>query len=98
MDELSEQLKRALLPHRSLIVAFTSGSMSADQFETQFLAQYKADPTPWPPELFEILDGLFFDVDEYVGDPDLRARGGGLDAPELRARAEATLRRLARYS
>lgn len=98
MSESSEAIMGALARYRSLITEFVTGAMTADAFETRFLAQYKDDPTKWPREIFEILDGLFFDVDDYAGDPDLRARAGGLDAADLRARAEETLRKLDRYS
>ncbi|MEP7021730.1 MAG: colicin immunity domain-containing protein [Pseudonocardiales bacterium] len=91
-------MRNALRPHRELIADFVSGAVTADQFETRYLAQYKADPTLWTQDLFAILDGLFFHVDDYVSDPDLRARAGGLDGPGLRARARATLRKLDEYA
>jgi hypothetical protein len=98
VDESLHAMRRAMEPHRVLIAEFTAGDISADQFETRYLAQYKADPTRWTPVLFNILDGLFFDVDDYVGDAKLRARAGGLDGEELRARAQVALRRLDEYS
>jgi hypothetical protein len=85
-------------PHRVLIAEFVAEDISADQFETRYLAQYKADPTRWAPDLFDVLDGLFFDVDDYVGDAELRAQAGGLDSDELRARAQVALRMLDQYA
>ena len=43
---------------------------------------------------FDVLDGLFADVDEYVSDPTLRATVGGLDGEELRQRAGDAYERL----
>ena len=43
---------------------------------------------------FDILDGLFSDVDEYVSDPDLRTSAGGLSGEELRDRARDAYVRL----
>jgi len=43
---------------------------------------------------FDILDGLFSDVDEYVSDPDLRMSPGGLSGEELRDRARDAYVRL----
>ncbi len=97
MDKPSDVMRNALRQHRALIADFVSGAVSADQFETTYLAQYKADPTLWTQDLFDILDGLFFDVDDYVSDAELRAEAGGLDGPELRLRAEVALRQLERY-
>jgi hypothetical protein len=90
-------MRRAVEPHRVLIEQFAAGDISADQFEEKYLAQYKADSTHWDSAVFDILDGLFFDVDDYVGDADLRAEAGGLDRDELRARAQLALRKLDQY-
>jgi Bacterial self-protective colicin-like immunity len=98
LSESADEIVRALRKYRVLIAKFASGAMTADAFETKYLALYKAEPTIWPQEVYEILDALFFDVDDYVGDPELRARAGGMDGVELRNRAEQTLRKLDRYS
>lgn len=49
-----------------------------------FLRLYK---TEWPQEIFDVLDGLFADVDDFCSDPDLRMNVGGIDELELRRRA-----------
>jgi hypothetical protein len=94
VDESSADIKQALVPHRELIALFASGAIQADQFEARYLLQYKADSTEWPADLFTILDGLFFDVDDFVSDDKLREQAGGLDASQLRERARDALRRL----
>lgn len=74
---------------------FTDGRVSAPQFEEKYLAVFKAEAEIPQPDTFDVLDGLFADVDEYVADPDLRARAGGLDDEQLRGCAERALARLA---
>ncbi len=68
--------------------------MTADEFELVFLRLYKLDSTPWTPELFDVLDGLFGDVDAYCVDDGVRREVDGLGADELRHRATTTLRQL----
>lgn len=68
--------------------------MSADEFEVVFLRLYKSDATDWPPELFEVLDGLFADVDDYCADPTLREAVGGIDEEVLRAQCEVAFVKL----
>ena len=81
-------------PYALLIRLFVDGGLTADEFEVIFLRLYKVDPTEWPADLFDVLDGLFADVDEYSPDESLRMETGGLDASQLRERAAAALGRL----
>lgn len=83
----SNAVLKMLAGYEPLIRRFVRGEMSADEFEANFLSFFKNDKNQVVSEEFEVLDGLFADVDEYVGDPRLRAAGGGLDAEELRSRA-----------
>ena len=100
MAELTgEQLGRALAPYRELLADFVGGGVAAAQFETNFLARYKNDPTLWPTDVFDLLDAFFADVDDYVSDPVLRSQVAGIDEHQLlaRARARALLARLATW-
>jgi hypothetical protein len=45
-------------------------------------------------EEFDILDGLFADVDDYVSDHTVRQSTGGIRGEELRARARDAYARL----
>ena len=58
--------------YRDLIPRFVIGDISADEFETKYLARFKDDPKQVIGEEFDILDELFNDVDDYVSDPTLR--------------------------
>jgi hypothetical protein len=73
--------------YRGLISDFVDQRISADEFETAYLSLFKTDTTQVRSTEFEVLDGLFADVDDYVGDPELRSRAGGLDGDQLRSRA-----------
>lgn len=82
--------------YEPLIREFVSGELTADQFETGYLAEFKRDRGQTPGPEFEALDGLFADVDDYVADADLRRRAGGLDEEQLRDRARVVYERLYR--
>ncbi len=84
----------SVAPYAVLLRLFVDGRMTAAEFELVFLRLYKVDSTPWPSELFGVLDGLFGDVDAYCVDDEVRREVGGLDADELRHRAANTLRQL----
>ncbi|MBE1548073.1 hypothetical protein GGC64_002081 [Mycobacterium sp. OAS707] len=91
-DEAS--VSRMLENYRELIRRFVIGDISAVRFETDYLARFKDDPNQVIGEQFDILDELFADVDDYVSDPALRERTGGISGEELRARARDAYARL----
>lgn len=84
----------AVDPYVVLLEAFVAGRLSAGEFEMVFLRMYKNDPAEWPSSIFDVLDGLFADVDEYCSDDVLRGEVGGLDEEQLRSRSTAALDRL----
>jgi hypothetical protein len=86
----------AVAPYAILLRLFIDGRMGADEFEVLFLRLYKLDPTDWSPELFEILDRFFADVDDFCGDDSIRQEVQGLDEATLRNRAGETIDALAR--
>ena len=63
-----------------------------------FLPLYKNDATAWPPEIFDLLDEFFADVDDFCSDPDLRVTVRGIDETELKRRAASTYHRLAKIA
>lgn len=69
--------------------------MTADQFETVYLAAYLGhDDSSLSDDVFAVVDSLFYDVDAYVGDPELRPRVDGAIGPEeLRERARELLQK-----
>lgn len=83
-----------LQPYAVLLRLFVDGAFSASEFEVVFLRLYKDDPTEWSPEVYEVLDSFFADVDSYCGDEELRSKVGGLDDDALRRRARDAFDRL----
>jgi len=82
-----EGLLEGLAGYIELISRFTSGALSAPDFETRYLEFTKQDGMLYGEPMFGIIDKLFGDVDEYFDDPDA--------TPEERAQAAETLRRQA---
>jgi hypothetical protein len=78
--------------YRDLIRCFVIGNISADEFQTDYLARFKDGPNQVTGEEFDILDELFADVEDYLSDPTLRLSTGDICDEELRARARWRLR------
>lgn len=51
---------------------FISAQIHATEFERQYLDTFQQDRRMFPEEVFQILEGLFFDCDEFCADPALR--------------------------
>ena len=79
--------------YRNLIHRFVIGDISADEFETDYLARFKDDPNQVIGEEFDILDELFADVDDYVGDPALGESVSGASIWKPGTRAETHIPR-----
>jgi hypothetical protein len=94
MSEVGASVSRMLINYRDLVRRFVIGEISADEFETDYLARFKDDPNQVIGEEFDILDELFADVDDYVSDPTLRESTGGISGEQLRARARDAYTRL----
>jgi hypothetical protein len=85
----------AVAPYAVLLRLLIDSRVTGEEFEVVFLPLYKQDTTSWSPEIFDVLDSFFADVDSFCADPDLRAEVDGLDEAELRRRAEIAYQRLA---
>ena len=85
---------RMVQNYSPLIKAFIDGRISPEDFETAYLAKFKGDSTQVVGPHFDILDELFADVDDYVSEPGLRERTGGISGEELRVRARSAYARL----
>ena len=94
MSTRSDAVTRMLDTYEPIIQRFICGDSSADRFESSFLSYFTNDKNQVVGDEFEVLDRLFADVDEYVGDPHLRAAAGGIDEDELRSRASEAYARL----
>ena len=83
-----DSVSRMLDGYEPILRQFIDGQTTADAFESAYLSFFKNDQHQVVGEEFDVLDGLFADIDEYVSEPELRATTGGIDADELRKRAE----------
>ena len=88
MSSNSTATARMTAKYRDLISDFIGGRLSADNFESMYLKVFKADEDQVPSPEFSVLEKLFFATDDYVADPELREKVGGLSDNELRARAK----------
>ncbi|QUH00754.1 hypothetical protein HUO13_07945 [Saccharopolyspora erythraea] len=76
-----------------LIHAFKVGALSAPRFQAQYMSMFKSATRHFPEPVYEILNELFLDCDEYVADPSLRD-DEDLDDDQLHQRAAQALTRL----
>jgi hypothetical protein len=93
-SEAGASVSRMLENYRDLMRRFVIGEISADEFETDYLTRFKDDQNQVTGTEFDILDGLFADVDEYISDPTLRDSAGGISGEELGTRARDAYDRL----
>jgi hypothetical protein len=83
-----------LVQYVILIRAFLEGRLTGQEFQVLYFAIFKSDDKHRPSEIFNILDGLFVEIDDFCPDEAIRHQVGGIDERELRARvrtAEAHL-------
>lgn len=78
-------------PYIALIRSFTEGQITAQQFEERYLRLSKSEEKLLPKAVSKPINEVFYSVDEYVSDPDLRARAGGIDDDQLKEDAAAAL-------
>jgi Bacterial self-protective colicin-like immunity len=84
-----------LVQYVILIRAFLENRLTGREFQLLYLSLFKSDSRHRPNEIFDILDALFADVDDYCYDDELRQRAGGIDESQLRERAGSAEKRLA---
>jgi hypothetical protein len=85
-DELKEYF--------TLMESFHSGEIAADQFEKKYLVLFKADQRLFPEEIFNVLNGLFSNVDAFVAAPEIREQND-LDEQQLLACSHEAYQKLA---
>lgn len=73
-----------------LIDSFVSEKIDANEFETSYLTYFLKE-NPWQQGVeYDLLNEIFWDVEDYVEDSDIRD-DGELDAEQLRAKCEKKL-------
>lgn len=94
MQENFDPVVRMLAGYEPMIRRFVCGNTSASEFESEFVPYFKNDQFQVIGEAFDVLDGLFADVDAFEADPGLRQSTGGMGADELRLRARSAFAKL----
>jgi hypothetical protein len=76
-DDFQRRLAKAVEPYCDLLAPFLRGDLDAEVFEREFLTRYLKDETAVDEDVFDVLEGFFGTVEEFVADPKLRnpARG-----------------------
>lgn len=80
--------------YRELILRFATRQISAEEFEPSYLRLFKYDEDQVTSSEFNFLEKLFFAVDDYVADPELRQAVAGLDEEQLRNCARDTYNKI----
>lgn len=88
------EAERMTAKYREVIWKFINHQLSAQDFESSYLEIFKHDEDQSLSPEFDVLEALFFDVDDYVADPGLRREVHGLNDEELRHRAREAYRKL----
>jgi hypothetical protein len=87
--------KHLLQSYIDLFTLFLSGHITDTELEKRYfdLFQNRDRMVMWPDPVFQILDGIFFALDEYSHDPTLRSEGD-IDEMELRKEVGVALGKL----
>lgn len=65
----------ALKKYMELISQFISNDITLLQFNTRYLELFKQETVIFGGEIYETLNNLFLDIDQYCGDPNLWEEG-----------------------
>lgn len=84
---------RNLQPYIELIDSFVHGQMTDKVFERSYLDLFTGDDTISNDVDFDVLNDLFYEVEEYCTDPSLRD-DGDMDEEQLRQKGAETLVKL----
>lgn len=94
MPERNEENLHGIAGYIDLISRFEAGQITAPQFEREYLTRFKNDKVAYSDDVFEILNELFYAVDDYVENPAIRTSPEDLDEDQLRERAATALHNL----
>jgi uncharacterized membrane protein YheB (UPF0754 family) len=86
-------MKPTTLPYETLTNSFVQGQISATKFETEYLKLFEYDKTDFTEEEYKILNRLFWAVENFCSQPELRDEGD-LDENQLREAAKVALQAL----
>lgn len=89
-------MSNPVVDYRSLLEQFLRGELTAEKFQSMYLDRFKTEQRRLDEPLFELLDGLFGDVDSFTIDPELLAENPSfyLDENRLRGKVRDVLEEL----
>lgn len=85
-------LPAPVVPYAILLGLFVDGRVSGEEFEILYVTVYKSDATSLSSASLEVLDGLFFDLEDFDGGHRTDARS--ISESELHGRVQVALNRL----
>ncbi len=88
-----EILAENIQPYIDLLESFTSDQIDAPQFEKSFLELFKNDSSQFDESAYEVLDHLFYDVEDFCADPAIRDEED-LDEAQLKTKSKKHLEEL----
>lgn len=80
-------------PYINLIEKFKGNQINAQRFEKSFLELFKNDSSEFSEKEYEILNSIFYDVEDFCADPTIRDEDD-LDEEQLKTRSEKHLEQL----
>lgn len=80
-------------PYIELVESFTNIQISAQQFEKSYLEMFKNDPSQFSEREYEVLNNIFYDVEDFCADPTIRDEDD-LDERQLRTKSKKHLEEL----
>ncbi len=86
-------MKPTILPYETLINSFIQEQLSATQFEIEYLKLFEYDKTDFTETEYNILNTLFWAVENFCSNPELRDQDD-LDENQLRDAAKVALQTL----
>lgn len=80
-------------PYIELVESFTNIQISAQQFEKSYLEMFKNDSSQFSEREYEVLNNIFYDVEDFCADPTIRDEDD-LDERQLRTKSKKHLEEL----
>ena len=86
-------MTEAFAEYALLLEQFLSGAMSVDEFQSAYLDRFKNEKRRLDESVFEVLDGIFGDLDSFTNDSELLAENPEfyLDEDKLRERVRSAI-------
>jgi hypothetical protein len=88
---MSQPMTNPSSPYKALLDLYVNEKLSTEAFCRRYEDAYLSDRTMFEPELYEILNELFYDTDAWTSDPALIAERPSYYLNEVQFRQKAKL-------